>query len=203
LCPRGQAAIQLTYHPDRITGPLKRSGARGSGEWKPVTWDEAIAELVSQLDGVAGEPAQLAFLARPRRSRRLELITAFMRGFGAPGPMVFEVFDDSVVRTANTFSFGRGQLPTYDLARSRYVISFGADFLGTWNSPVAQNAGYGAMRQGHPQQRGTFVQVEARMSPTGASADEWVPVKPGTEGVLALGLAHVILANKLRPETAV
>jgi anaerobic selenocysteine-containing dehydrogenase len=200
LCPRGQAAIQITYHPDRITGPMKRSGARGANQWKPVSWDEAIAELTSQLDGVAGTPATLACVARPRRSRRLELVAAFLRGFGAPPPILFELFDDYVLRRANTISFGREQMPTLDLARSRYVISFGADFLGTWNSPVAQNAGYGAMRQGHPQQRGTFVQIEARMSPTGASADEWVPVKPGTEGALALGLAHAIVAAELRPE---
>ena len=58
------------------------------------------------------------------------------------------------------------------------------------------------MRQGRPGVRGAFVQVESRMSLTGANADEWVPVKPGTEGVLALGLAHVILANKLRPADA-
>src|SRR5439155_22610755 len=89
-------------------------------------------------------------------------------------------------------------LPTFDLARSRFVIAFGADFLGTWNSPVAQNAAYGAMRQGRPGQRGAFVQVESRMSLTGANADQWVPVKPGTDGVLALGLAHVMLSNKLR-----
>src|SRR5262245_16722064 len=127
VCVRGQAAIQLTYHPDRITGPLKRSGARGSNEWKPVTWDAAIAELVSQLDGVAGDPTPLAFPARPRRSRRLGLITAFMRGFGAPGPMLFEVFDDHVLRAANALSFRRPQLPTYDLANARYVIGFGAD----------------------------------------------------------------------------
>src|SRR5882672_4872292 len=202
LCPRGQAAIQITYDPDRLTQPMTRSGARGSGEWKPIQWDEAIAELASQLDQVAGEPAALAFLARPRRSRRLELATAFVRGFGAPAPIAFDLFGDEVLRRANAISFGREQLPTYDLARARYVIGFGADFLGTWNSPVAQSAGYGAMRQGHPQQRGTFVQVEARMSPTGANADEWVPIKPGTEGVLALGLAHVIIANKLRPNAS-
>ena len=63
------------------------------------------------------------------------------------------------------------------------MISFGADFLGTWNSPVAQNIAYGEMRQGRPGIRGKFVQVEYRMSPTGANADEWVAVKPGTEGV--------------------
>jgi anaerobic selenocysteine-containing dehydrogenase len=159
-----------------------------------------MAELTTQLDGVAATPAALACIARPRRSRRLELIATFLRGYGAPAPILFDVFDEKVLRRANAISFGREQLPTFDLARSRYVMSFGADFLGTWNSPVAQNAGYGAMRQGHPQQRGTFVQVEARMSPTGANADDWVPVKPGTEGALALGLAHVIVANKLRPE---
>src|SRR4029079_7135078 len=80
---------------------------------------------------------------------------------------------------------------------SRFAISFGADFLGTWNSPVAQSAAYGAMRQGRPGVRGAFAQVESRMSLTGANADEWVPVKPGTEGALALGLAHVLVASNL------
>ena len=111
----------------------------------------------------------------------------------------FELFGDDVLRRANALSFGREQLPTFDLANARYVLSFGADFLGTWNSPVAQSAAYGDMRQGRPGVRGWFVQVESRMSQTGANADEWVPVTPGTEGVLALGLAHVIIANKLRP----
>ena len=96
-----------------------------------------------------------------------------------------------MLRRANAISFGREQLPTFDLANARYVLSFGADFLGTWNSPVAQSAAYGHMRQGRPGIRGSFVQVEARMSQTGANADEWVPVTPGTEGVLALGIAHV------------
>jgi anaerobic selenocysteine-containing dehydrogenase len=63
---------------------------------------------------------------------------------------------------------------------------------------VAQNIAYGEMRQGRPGVRGKFVQVEYRMSQTGANADEWVPVKPGTEGVLALGIAHVIIQSGAR-----
>src|SRR2546428_10551543 len=86
LCPRGQAAIQITYHPDRLTQPMKRSGARGSGAWKPITWDEAIVELVSQLDRVAGEGAALAFLARPRPSRRLRLADRVLRRVRWPDP---------------------------------------------------------------------------------------------------------------------
>ncbi|MBZ5556322.1 MAG: molybdopterin-dependent oxidoreductase [Acidobacteriia bacterium] len=207
LCPRGQAAIQITYHPDRLTHPMKRTGARGTGEYKEVTWDEAIAELTGQLNALADAKDQksLVLLARPRRSRRLELFAEFLSRFGAPAPIGFELFAEDVLRRANAVSFGHEQLPTFDLARAHYVLAFGADFLGTWNSPVSQNAGYGVMRQGRQASGGTrarFVHVEPRMSLTAASADEFVPVKPGTEGVLALGLAHIILRNKLRPADA-
>jgi anaerobic selenocysteine-containing dehydrogenase len=204
LCARGQASIQITYHPDRLTHPLKRTGARGTGAFKEITWDEAIGELTGQLDALAASRDQksLAFLTRPHRGRRTALAGEFLKAFGAPAPIAYELFADDVLRRANGISFGHEQLPTIDFARSRFAISFGADFLGTWNSPVAQSVSYAAMRQGRPGVRGGFVQVESRMSLTGASADEWVPVKPGTEGVLALGLAHVILANKLRPADA-
>lgn len=200
LCARGQAAIQLTYHPDRIRQPLKKTGGRGTASFHPITWDEAMAEFVAKLNdfSASAKPNSLRFLTRPLRGQRDALVSQFLKGFGAPPAVTFEVFDDQVLREANARSFGYRQLPTFDLAHSRYVLSFGADFLGTWNSPVAQSIAYGEMRQGRPGIRAKFVQVEPRMSQTGANADEWVPAKPGTEGVLALGLAHVILKSKLR-----
>jgi anaerobic selenocysteine-containing dehydrogenase len=204
LCARGQAGIQVTYHPDRITRPLKRAGTRGDAHYAEITWDQAIAELASQLDGLAGAGDQksLAFLGSRRSGQRGALAKAFLAKFGAPSPVACDLFDDDVLRRANGLSFGHQQLPTFDLARSRYVLSFGADFLGTWNSPVAHAEAYGAMRRGRPGIRGAFVQIESRMTQTGANADEWLPVPPGTEGVLALGLAHVILKEKLRPADA-
>ena len=201
LCARGQAGIQVTYHPDRIRHPLKRSGSRGNGRFEEVSWEEAITELLSHLDGLetAGDQQALALVMRPVTGQRRALVEQFLARFGAPGPVAFEFFDEEVLRRANDLSFGRAQLPTFDLANARYVISFGADFLGTWNSPVAQSAAYGRMRQSRPGVRGALVQVEARMTQTGANADHWVPVRPGTEGVLALGLAHVIIRDRLRP----
>ena len=204
LCARGQAAIQITYHPDRITQPLKRSGTRGDGAFSMITWDQALAELVSRLDALdgAGTQKSLACVTGGRRSHRHVLIDTWLAKFGASPGVSFELFSDDVLREANAMSFGQSQLPTFDLKNARYVISFGADFLGTWNSPVSQSMGYGHMRNGRPGMRGAFVQVESRMTTTGASADEWVPVKPGTHGVLALGIAHVILDKKLKPATS-
>jgi anaerobic selenocysteine-containing dehydrogenase len=204
LCARGQAAIQITYHPDRITQPLKRAGDRGDGRYAAISWDGALAEVVSRLDALEGDGNQrgLAFFSREGRGHRGALIEQFLARFGAPGPITYELFSDAVVRRANALSFGREQLPTFDVANARHVLSFGADFLGTWNSPVAHGVAYGQMRQGRPGIRGSFVQVEARMSQTGANADDWVPAVPGTEGALALGLAHVIVAAKLRPAAA-
>lgn len=204
LCARGQAGVQVTYHPDRLTGPIKRSGPRGSGQFEAISWDQALEAVLARLDALEAEGRQraLAFWSRPRRSLRRELVALFLSRFGAPPPVEFELFGDDVLRSANLLSFGREQLPTIDLERSRYVLSFGADLLGTWNSPVAQNVAYGRMRQGHPGVRGKFVQIEPRLSQTGANADEWIPIQPGTEGVFALGLAHLILGAKLRPASA-
>ena len=201
LCARGHAALQVLYHPDRLAHPLKRRGPRGSADFQEVSWDDALAELISHLTELrsSGDAASLAFLTRPLRGQRRELLERFLKAFGAPPPASYEPLDEAVLRQANLLSFGSAVLPTLDLSRADYLISFGADFLGTWNSPVAQSIGYGEMRQGRPGRRGKFVQMESRMSQTGANADEWIPCRPGMEGVLALGIAHVILTEKLRP----
>lgn len=204
LCPRGQAGLQITYHPDRLTSPLKRSGPRGSGEYQEIGWDEALKVLGDQISALpAGvRDASLAFVTRRLSGQRRVVIEKFLAALGAPAPIVFEPFDEAVLRRANQQSFGRYQLPTYDLAHANYVLSFGADFLGTWGSPVANSIAYGLMRQGRPGQRGKFVQVEPRMSQTGANADEWLPAHPGTEGAVALGIIHILLREKLAPASA-
>ena len=194
LCARGQAAIQVTYHPDRITQPLKRKGNRGDGNYEAITWDDAITEVVAKLNEVAARGgSRVAFVGTPGESHRNSLVAEFLSRFGAGQRIHYELFGDAVLRNANALSFGREQLPTFDLANTRYLLNFGADLLGTWNSPVSHTRAYGDMRQGKPGVRGHVVQVEWRMSQTGASADEWVAIRPGTEGTLALGLVQVFL----------
>jgi anaerobic selenocysteine-containing dehydrogenase len=204
LCARGQAGLQVLYHPDRITHPIKRTGARGSGEFQPITWDDALKELAGHLTALQASSATngLAFMSRPLQGQRHVLIERFLKAYGAPPAIWYQPFDEAVLRQGNLLSFGHAALPTFDLGRADYVVSFGADFLGTWNSPIAQSIGYGTMRQGRPGRRAKFVQVESRMSQTGANTDEWIACRPGTEGALALGIAHVILSEKLVPSGA-
>lgn len=204
LCARGHAGLQLLYNPDRITHPIKRTGARGSGQFQEISWDDALKEVALHLTSLQSSNSAnlLNFLSRPLSGQRHELIEGFLKAFGAPPAVWYEPFDETVLRQANLLSFGHAALPTFDLARADYVISIGADFLGTWNSPVAQSIGYGEMRRGRAGRRAKLVQVESRMSQTGANADEWIACRPGTEGALALGIAHVILTNKLRPQSA-
>ena len=205
LCARGQAAIQVTYHPDRIGKPRKRTGERGSGQFAEISWEEAIKELTGKLNELAGanDQGSLAFLTKPRRGRRLELVAELLQSYGARPAVTHEVFSDEVLRRANAMSFGSHQLPTYDLENARYVISFGADFLGTWNSAVAHSAAYGRMRQGRGGVRPKFVHVDARLSQTAANADEFVACKPGTEGLLALAIAGDEAPQKASERTGV
>ncbi len=194
LCARGQAAIQITYHPDRLDKPKKRSGERGSGQFVDITWDAAITELTGKLNelAAANDQASLAFLAKPRRGRRLDLVADLLQRFGAKPPVTYEFFSDEVLRRANAVTFGSHQLATVDFENAQYVLSFGADFLGTWNSAVAQSVAYGRMRQAGPAARPKFVHVDARLTQTGANADEFVACKPGTEGLLAMAIATAL-----------
>ncbi len=204
LCARGQAAIQVTYHPDRLDKPKKRQGERGSGQFVDITWDEAIKDVTAKLNelAAANDQQSLAYLTRPGRSRRLALSAELLQRFGAKPPVAYEVFSDEVLRRANAISFGSHQLPTYDLENARYVNSFSADFLGTWNSALAHSGAYGRMKS-KPGARPKFVHVDARLSQTAANADEFVACKPGTEGLLALAIAGDETPEKASERTGV
>src|SRR5437763_4897222 len=120
LCTRGQAAAEITYHPERVGHPLKRSGTRGDGKFEEISWDQALTELVGKLDALstANNPKALGVLTQRRGGMRNELIAQFAQRFGAAEPMNYEFFSDDIVRHANALSFGKKQLPTMDLGET-------------------------------------------------------------------------------------
>lgn len=197
LCARGQAAVQVLYHPDRLQGPRKRSGQRGEAAFDSISWDQALSEAAALFEKTAKNPSRLVFLTRPQAGSRATTIASFLRSLGAPPASTAGVGDFSVEREAAEQAFGWDGLPVYEIEDADYVLSLGADFLGGWVSPVFYARKFGHMRQGRQGRRGRLIHAESRFSLTAASADEWLPVQPGGELALALAIGHVLVTEKL------
>ncbi|OGU26164.1 MAG: hypothetical protein A2X66_09350 [Ignavibacteria bacterium GWA2_54_16] len=193
MCPLGINALHELYNPDRAKTPLRRSGDRGSGKWEPVTWDDALKTVSEKLATVRkeGKSHQVGFLGYNERGLMREHISRFMRAFGSPNYYQFSLTQNDTV--AYQLLQGQSQVPAYDILNAKLIMSFGANFLEGGYSPV-----YHTKLYSHHQDRNTrFVQIESRMSLTGANADRWVPVRPGTYGALALGIAYVLIREEL------
>jgi anaerobic selenocysteine-containing dehydrogenase len=203
LCARGQAALQALYHPERLSRPMKRSGGRGSGVFQPVSWEEALNLLMTHLKKTRAEaPASLLMLTDPMRGHEGLVAGRFMKAFGSPNRLAWDPFGQDALLSACDAVHGVRDLPEYDIAGARYLLSFSGDFLETWISPVHYARAYGGMRGDRETTRGKFIHFGPRLSMTAASADLFLPVPPGKEGIVALGIAHVMVRDRLTPQAA-
>lgn len=203
LCARGQAALQALYHPERLSRPLKRDGKRGSGKFLPVSWEEALSLLMTNLKTTrAADPRSLLLCTGPTRGHENLVAARFLRAFGSSRRVSFDPYGQDALLAANEAVFGIREIPEYDLANTRYLLSFSGDFLETWLSPVHYAAGYGGMRQERVTVRGKFAHFGSRLSMTAASADLFQVIAPGTEGIVALGIAYLLVRERLTPEAA-
>jgi len=191
---RCEASLQALYHPDRISAPLVRSGDRGSGRWNEISWSDATARIADSFNKLA-DKSQAVLVTNPVNGPMGLVVQRFAQSTGARH-MGFETIEQTNLRRAIKQVFDQDRMPDFDLERSQYILSFGADFLSTWVSPTRYNIGYGKFRQGD-RTRGKFVQIEPRLSSTAASADQWVHVNPGREGMVALSIAQVLVADGL------
>lgn len=193
ICPRGQAGLNALYNPDRIRAPLRVSD--GSGEFGEIGWDEAltsVARLLGELK-IAGR-AESVWLLTGRIDGHLDqLFSQFMTLLGSEHYQQYDFTYPSALQAANRLSFGTEVLAYYDIRNADYLLSFGADYLAGWISPVHHGLAYGHMRQGRQGRRGKTVQIEPRMSLSGANADEWIAARPGSEGLLALSIGYVLV----------
>ena len=192
--PRCEAALQGLYHPDRISGPLVRVGSRGEGRWEEISWTDAIARLANELSQLDDKSS--AILATNQLSGHLGTVVERFTGRTGIRHVPYETIDDTNLRLAMDQVYGLSVMPDFDIGNTDYLLSFGADFLSTWGSPVRYARAYGQFRQGD-RPRGTHVHVEPRLSTTAASADEWIFVNPGWEGHVALAIATVLIEKGL------
>jgi anaerobic selenocysteine-containing dehydrogenase len=194
LCPKGQAGLQVLYDPDRIKGPMRRIGEG----WQQISWDEALMEIASALNRLrdSGHPERMAFLHDGKSGPTNDLIARFCRAFGTPNNL--RQFRHSADGTplARLLSQGWNGHAAYDWENTNYLLCFGGAFLEAWQPLVRHLRAYARLRRGRPRQRAKIVQIEPRASVTATKADEWIPINPGTEGALALGIAHVIVRDE-------
>ncbi len=192
-CTRGQVALQGLYNPDRIQNPLKQE-ARTSLNFTNLSWDDAVGVVQNTLQNTA--PGQIAFLLGMAPDHLFDLVTELCTALGAPAPMRFgahEIYDArlTLVKAAQQL-FSATALAHFDLGNADIIFSFGANFLETYLSPVAYSRGFAQMRRGKTGQRGYLVQFEPRLSQTAACADEWIPIVPGSEGLIALAIGRLV-----------
>jgi anaerobic selenocysteine-containing dehydrogenase len=184
-CGLGQAGVQHHYNPDRVREPLLRNGDQGEA----ITWEKAYALIAEKLNGVSGE--QIAFLTGGVSGHLKVLLGNYLDSCGCKNHFVYEAIAPAVLRAANKKSYGV-EMPRFNINKAKVVLSFGADFLGAWISPVHFSQQYAQFRKGVDGQRGVLVQIESKMTLTGANADRWLVVRPGTEGILALGIINAL-----------
>ena len=195
-CPKGLAAHHWIYHPDRLQYPLKRVGERGAGEWQRISWDEGLDELSGKLQEIAGKygPTSIALavpdlpLLRQGGYSRLASATNMTwvdcAGFGdLAGPCADFL----------TYGWPMGEIYTSLVKEPRTTLVWGANPAETdWRR-------MGAIMEA--KSRGSrLIAIDPLLSRTARRADEHVPIRPGTDGALALGMINVILEQGLQDE---
>ncbi|MBW2017171.1 MAG: molybdopterin-dependent oxidoreductase [Deltaproteobacteria bacterium] len=201
ICPLGAGGLQLLYNENiRFTSPMKRVGSRGSGDFVPISWDEALREVLDRIRDLRknGRPEALAAVnGYPRESTMAHLVERFIRSVGSPNYLRIPDADDTC-RIANRLMTGSSRSMAYDLENSDFVLSFGCGLIEGWGAPGRMIHAWGIW---HDREAGNrkvkVVQVESKASLTASKADQWVAVRPGTETALALGLAHVMVKKGL------
>ncbi len=187
LCAKGSAGIMQHYAPARLRAPLLRTGPRGSGEFKEISWDEALSLATEWLDGVReSDPKKLAFFTGRDQSQSLTGFWA--QQFGTPNYAAHGGFCSVNMAAAGIMTIGGAfwEFGAPDWDRTKLFVMFG----------VAEDHDSNPIKIGISKlkKRGArFVSVNPVRTGYSAVADNWIGIRPGTDGLLILSLVHELL----------
>jgi MoCo/4Fe-4S cofactor protein with predicted Tat translocation signal len=173
LCAVGQASLLGLYDSHRLTGPRI--------EGKAASWEEVDQQIVERLSALRASGGAVRFLSGTITSPSLLAeLQKFLAQFGDARHIVYDALSSSAIPDAHEQTHGARALPHYRFDRAEVIVSFDADFLGTWISPVEFSREYAAGRKldAHPPRMSYHAQLESRMSLTGSKADRRVAVAP-------------------------
>lgn len=187
---RVQASILNLYDGARYEGPNNLS--------KSITWDDADLEIPKALKEITEASGKIVLLTQTVISPSTKkIINQFLDAYPGSSWIQYDAVSASGMLAANQKSFGLRAIPDYRFDKANVVLSFGADFLGTWLSPVEYTKQYTNSRKLDEGQKKMLrhYQVESHMSLTGSNADVRFPVKPSEEAGMILALYNAIAAK--------
>ena len=198
LCVRGHLSLQQVYDPDRVKQPMKRTNPnKGRNEdpgFVPISWDEALATIADKILELRQNRESHKFMVTRGRYTYLRdlLYDRLPKIVGSPNKISHSSICAEAEKFGPYYSEGIWAYRQYDVKRARYVICWGADPIATNRQVSHYNNVWGELLS-----RAKVATVEPRLSATAAKSDEWLPVKPGEDGALAVAMAHVILTKGL------
>lgn len=193
LCAKGQAAITMVEDPDRLRFPMKRTGPRGSRQWQRIEWDEAIDMVATRLKTLRQTGKIKELMVQYGRDRTNGFLDRFVDALGTPNKLGHRGLCSLNKRMAIKASIGDTDWDTPDLENSKVILNFGSNFFEAHQGHVGMlNRVAKARRDG-----AYLVTFDVRLSNTAAQSDEWIPIRPGTDGIVALAIGHVIFRDGL------
>lgn len=194
VCAVGQAMVLGVYDSKRLTGPVMNG--------HPATWeavDRAVADALQTLPSKKGVRILTGVLNGPTERAVMD---GFLRRFGNASHVVWSALSHSAILDAHRQTHGVRVMPRYRFDKADVIISFDADFLGTWISPVEFTRGYAEQRslKGSPPRCSYHVQVESRLSLTGAKADTRIVIAPSERTALIRELHSALTGKRAGPE---
>lgn len=198
LCAKVRPYLDHVYHPDRLLHPLRRTGPKGSGQWQRITWDQALSEIVSRWRSIIAESGPEAILPYSYSGTLglVQMIVPSARLWNRLGVSRLQrSICGAAAETAVELTLGARLSPPYaDVVHSKLVILWGHNPVST--APHFMPFLHQARRQGCK-----VVVIDPRRTATAKSAELHLAPLPGTDGALALGIAHILLARGWHDET--
>jgi anaerobic selenocysteine-containing dehydrogenase len=189
-CAKGVVTPNQLEDPDRILYPLKRVGKRGAGEWKRVTWDEAVEDIGGRIRKAILEGRRKEVMYHVGQPGEDGYVNRVLQCWGIDGHNSHTNVCSSSARLAH-FLWTGADRPSPDHANARTILLLSSHLeSGHYFNPHAQRIMEGKTRGAK------LIVIDPRLSNTSAKADLWLPTNPGTEAALILAIARYLIDNK-------
>ena len=185
LCARGQASMQTLYNPNRTSKPSLRG--------KAISWEEGQKLFNEKLQDASGK---VVYLGKPLSGSDKVFFEEWFKAIGGGKRVAFQLLDQQSQRNANSMCFGQDDVAELAFEKAKVIYNFGADFLETWGNPVENARRFSQSNAYDGTTKTEMVHLSAHVSLTGAKADRWVVINPGSEAMVALSIASVIRNQK-------